>query len=214
MIKGWPARVFALLIAAIAWSGLALQMGLLVQTFVANGQVWLAGAWRFFAYFTLLTNLIVAIVMTGVAFGARVGPRTLTAVTVYIVIVGLLYHVLLAARWRPEGLQYVGNIMVHYCTPILTTMFWLLCAPKGALKWSDVFGWLIYPAAYLVYYVARGAADGFYAYYFIELPKIGVRQFAVNTIGIMGVFVLMGLEFVAADKAIAMAIRRAATAPR
>ena len=92
--------------------------------------------------------------------------------------------------------------MVHYATPILTTVFWFFCVPKGAHKWTDALLWLIYPAAYLIYYVARGAADGFYAYYFIELPKIGTELFAMNTGGIMVVFVLMGLEFVALDKAL------------
>ena len=60
----------------------------------------------------------------------------------------------------------------------------------------------------------RGAADGFYAYYFIELPKIGIEQFALNTVGIMIVFVLVGIEFVAIDKAIDRAIGRFSTAPR
>ena len=214
MIKEAPARWFAALIATIAWAGLALQMGLLVETFIANGQGWLAAVWRFLAYFTLVTNLVVAIVMSRIALGWPPGPQTLTATTMYIVIVGLLYHVLLASRWNPQGLQYVGNIMVHYGTPILSAVFWLTCVKKGLHKWSDAFPWLIYPAAYLVYYVARGAADGFYAYYFIELPTIGVRQFAVNTAGIMVVFVFMGLEFIAVDKAIARAAGRFATAPR
>ena len=202
MIRGWPARMFALLIAAIAWTGLTLQMGLLVQTFITDGQGVLAAVWRFCAYFTLLTNLIVAVVMTVFALGGRPGPNTLTATTVYIVLVGIMYHVLLATRWHPEGLLLVGNTMVHYATPILTTLFWFVCAPKGVHKWTDAFWWLIYPAAYLVYYVVRGAQDGFYAYYFIELPKIGARLFAENTSGIMAVFVLMGLEFVALDKAL------------
>ncbi len=214
MTRGALARVLAALIAVIAWSGLALQMGLFVQTFLADGQSWIAAVWRFCAYFTLLTNLIVAVLMTFIALGGRLGPQTLTATTVYIVIVGLLYHVLLAPRWHPHGLQYVGNIMVHYGTPILAALFWLTCAPKGVHRWRDAFGWLIYPAAYLVYYVVRGAGDGFYAYDFIELPRVGVRRFAVTTFGIMVVFVLMGIEFVAIDKAIARAIRRASTAPR
>ncbi len=214
MIKGAPARVMAALIAAIAWSGLTLQMGLLVQIFIADGHSVLAAVWRFCAYFTLLTNLMVAVVMTHVALGGRPGPQTLTAMTVYIVIVGLLYHALLAARWNPQGLQFVGNMMVHYGTPVLTAVFWLTCVPKGVHKWADAFRWLIYPAAYLVYYVLRGATDGFYAYYFIELPKIGLQQFAVNTVGIMVVFVAMGFEFVAIDKAMARAIGRFSTAPK
>ena len=103
MIKGAPARVLAALIAAIAWSGLTLQMGLMVETFIADGESVLAAIWRFCAYFTLLTNLIVAVVMTSVALGGQPGPQILTAMTVYIVIVGLLYHVLLASRWNPNS---------------------------------------------------------------------------------------------------------------
>lgn len=214
MIATAPGRLFAALIAAIAWAGMTLQMGLFVETFAADGQSWLLAVWRFLAYFTLDTNLIVAVVMTAAAAGRAPGPQTMTATAVYILIVGVLYHVLLASRWHPQGLQYAGNIMVHYMTPVLTTVLWLTCVPKGTLRWRNAFVWLIYPAAYLAYYVARGAGDGFYAYYFIELPAIGLHQFAVNTAGIMVVFVFVGLEFIAIDKAIARAAGRFATAPR
>lgn len=196
------ARAFAGVIAAVAWTGLAMQMFLLVGTFIADGKGALAGVWRFFGYFTLLTNLLVALVTTGFVIGGRWAPgkQTLSATTLYIAIVGLVYHFILAATWSPQGLAFVADKINHYATPILMALFWVTCLPKGVHAWRDVAGWLIYPLGYLVYMLARGALDGFYPYFFIDLPKIGWAVFARNAAGLCVFFGLAGLALVAIDR--------------
>ncbi len=195
-------RVFAGVIAAVAWLGLALQMYLLVSSFIADGTGALAGVWRFFGYFTLLTNLIVALVASGYVIGGRwtPGPQALTATTLYIAIVGLVYHFILSATWSPEGLFFIADKINHYATPILMTLFWFTCVPKGVHQWRDVLGWLIYPAGYMLYMLGRGALDNFYPYFFIDLPKIGLSAFAVNAVGLCAFFGAVGLVFIAIDK--------------
>ncbi len=202
MLNEQRARTFATLIAAVAWIGLAMQMYLLVSSFVADGKGALAGVWRFFAFFTLLTNILVACVITGFAVGGRwkPGPQLLTATTLFIAIVGLVYHFILSATWSPEGMFFIADKINHYATPILTVLFWLSCVPKGAHKWADVLGWLVYPTGYLVYMLARGALDGFYPYFFIDPSKLGWAAFAVNAVGMCAFFAAAGLVFVAIDK--------------
>jgi hypothetical protein len=193
-------RVLAGVIAAVAWSGLAMQMGLLVSSFVADGSGPLAGVWRFFGYFTLLTNLLVALVASAFALGRSPGSQVLTATTLYILIVGLVYHVLLSGTWSPRGIALIADRITHYATPALMAAFWLTCLPKGVHAWRDVAGWLLYPVGYLAWMLARGALDGFYPYFFVDPTKTGWTQLAVNATGLCAVFAVCGLVLVAIDK--------------
>ncbi|MDX2234365.1 MAG: Pr6Pr family membrane protein [Hyphomonadaceae bacterium] len=196
------ARAFAAVVAAVAWCGLALQMALLVRDFVADGEGALAAVWRFFAYFTLLTNLLVALVASGAALGGRFTPsvQVLTATTLYIAIVGVVYHFILSATWSPAGWSFVADKIVHYATPVLMAAYWIACVPKGRHRWRDVVGWLGYPVGYLIYAVARGALDGFYPYFFIDLPRIGWSALAVNAAALFAFFLAAGLGLVAIDR--------------
>ncbi|MFZ1517670.1 MAG: Pr6Pr family membrane protein, partial [Ignavibacteriaceae bacterium] len=65
---------------------------------------------RYFSYFTILTNLIVAIYCTVLLLNPRSKPgtffasyRTSTAITVYILIVGIIYNIILRFIWNPQG---------------------------------------------------------------------------------------------------------------
>ena len=58
-------RTLAGLTALVAWGGLALQLWLVVQSLgLADGL------WRFFAFFTILTNIFVAVVASAMATGS------------------------------------------------------------------------------------------------------------------------------------------------
>ena len=63
-----PARAFPALLAAVAWFAVLLQLWLSVRQGFASGKS-LAGALVvFFGYFTVLTNIFVALVATAGAF--------------------------------------------------------------------------------------------------------------------------------------------------
>jgi hypothetical protein len=95
-------RSCLILLAAIAWLAVLLQIALAVQTVTAEGQSPVIAVINTLSYFTILTNLIVAIVSTASALhGASnrsdtflTRPSTMSAVAVYIFIVGLTYSLL------------------------------------------------------------------------------------------------------------------------
>lgn len=132
----------------------------------------------FFSYMTILTNTLVALVyIVPVIFPtSRFGkflskPFAQTATLVYIVIVCIAYHFLLARVWNPQGLQKAVDISLHYIVPILYTLFWFLFVQKGILKYKYAIIWLVYPGAYLIYAMLRGSYTGIYPYYFLDIQK-------------------------------------------
>lgn len=199
-----PARIGAMIVAANAWFALGLQFVIMLGTYAANGDSALAAAWRFLAFFTILTNLVVAVVMTRKALGGRFAPShsLVSAATLYIVIVGLVYTFVLAALWKPEGWQLIADVALHYASPLLMAFYWLVLEKKGALTMRDALGWLAFPFGYLVYALARAQFDGFYPYPFVNLPEIGWVQLAINAAGLLIAFAGLGALLVFLDRAL------------
>lgn len=205
-------RLAALAIALMASAALALQLHLLVADFTERGETVVSGVWRYFAFFTILTNILVALTTFGIAAGGRFTPNhsLVTGVTKNIVIVGLVYHFLLAALWSPQGAQYLADVLLHYAVPLSMLAYWLTLEPKGGITWRDGLMWLVYPAAYLVYALARGAFDGFYPYPFIDVATIGIEKVLMNAVGLVVAFGVIAQLFIFADGALgAAAMRRA-----
>lgn len=190
-------RILAGAIAMAAWSGLAIQFVLLWASFAATGDGPLAGIWRFFAYFTILTNILVAFATTGWLIQRRPSARVMAMIAVSIAVVGAIYVIVLRPLWDPQGWQLAADVLLHYVTPVAFVAFWLGVAPARTLAWRDAAWMLIYPMGYLVYALARGAVDGFYPYPFIDLPKIGPTQLALNSAGLVALFGVLSLGAVA-----------------
>lgn len=111
-----------------------------------EGGVSLAEAlWTNGRFFTILTNLLVAGSFTLVALGRAPAPRWLTGLMLWIGLVGLVYHAVLAALWEPEGLVLVADILVHTVTPLGTFTYWLFFVGKGVLRWGDLRLWIAWP---------------------------------------------------------------------
>lgn len=162
---GGAARALAGVTAAVGWAGLALQMALIADTF---GPA--LGAWRFIGYFTILTNILAAVVATAVALGStgRIGgARARLVAATSIALVGLVYSIALRSLWDPQGYQKLADFLLHDAVPLLFLLMWAL-SPHGSLDRKD-FAWaLAPPMLYAAYALARGAIDGWYAYWFLD----------------------------------------------
>lgn len=181
---------FAGAIAMVAWAGVLVQFA--VSSAEAN-SVW-AAAWNLLLFFTIVTNLALAATFTGIALGrpAFREPMLLGGITLSILLVGIVYSLLLAGTVTLTGGAIFANVMMHYATPILTPIFWLVCAPKGRLRTRDPLIWSVYPLAYLTYALARGGGDGHYPYPFMDVGKIGWAATGINTAAIAAGFLLAG----------------------
>jgi len=190
------ARLAAALIALVCWVGLALNFS---ATYGHNGSL-LATLWRLGHFFTIISNLAVAIAMTRLAFGGRVSPFIVSGLTLAILLVGIVYVLLLHGLHSLNGRALIANHLLHYVSPVAMAVYWLLFTPHGRLRWKDPFWWMLFPLTYFLCVIARGAFGDSYPYPFINLTKLGAVQTAINALGIAAGFTFCGFVLVAADR--------------
>jgi hypothetical protein len=200
------AVLFTIFIAIIAWLALGLQLYILVKNANTNGLTRLEATGRFFSYFTILTNLLVAVCLSFIVVKPNTAPgrffskpSTSAAIALYIFIVGLVYNTILRFIWEPAGLQKWVDEALHVVVPLLFLIYWLLFAQKGSLKWIYSLQWLIYPFIYLLYALGIGAFSGFYTYPFINVTELGYSKVLLNSGGLMLVFIAAGLLLIWID---------------
>lgn len=190
------ARLFAALIALTAWAGLAVQ---LQASIGLSGSV--GGALsEMLRYFTVLTNLLVAMTFSAAALGRRVSAFTLGGVTLAILLVGVVFALLLNGLVELSGGALLADLLMHRVTPLFVPLWWLAFARKGRLKRRDPFVWMLYPLAYFAYALARAGLDGRYPYPFMNVGRIGWLQTGLNAVEIAAGFLLAGLLLVALDR--------------
>lgn len=192
-------RMAAAIVALVALAGLVVQFA---ATLDQTGSV--AGTlWTLLRYFTVLTNLLVALAFGWVAIGGRPHPRRLAGVMLAILLVGIIYGLLLRGLLTLSGGALLADTLLHKVTPVLVPLWWIAFAVRGQLRWRDPWGWTLFPALYLPYALLRGMAEGRYAYPFIDVAKIGIGTMVVNA-------VLIAMGFVAAGHALVWIDRRMA----
>jgi hypothetical protein len=192
-------RALVMVVAMVAWFGLLLQVVLTL----GNGKGVVTGVVSLLGYFTILTNLLVCVSLTlpliaPASRGGRLFARSdVTAwVATSILFVCLAYHFLLRNVWHPEGLQLVADRTLHYVTPVLYLLYWWFCFPKDALRFSYPLLWGLYPVGYLVYLLIRGSIISSYPYGFIDPLVIGYQRTFINGVGLLCVFIVLGLLLV------------------
>jgi len=195
------AAVFAL----IGWFAVIAQYFLMVENRVASLQ---ETTIRFFSFFTILTNSLVAFYFTCIVFYKKqetklIGkPGTLSAITIYILMVGLVYQFVLRQIWHPEGLQKIVDELLHSVIPILVLVFWYLYESNHSIKYSQILKWTIYPLIYLVYVLVRGSFSNFYPYPFVNVTTLGINNVLINSGTLVVIFILMSVLIVFIGKLI------------
>ena len=191
------ARIVATAGALIGFFGLGLQYWLLYADMSANGASLLEITWRYFVWFTLLTNTFVTLVMARAAlkpdsFTGLNAPRIELMAVTSILFVCIVYNLLLAPRWDPQGWQKVADVTVHDVVPLTFALFWIL-RPHGSLTWRDAAFAALWPLAYAIYGLTRGLFDRFYPYFFMDPTTTSYGQIALNLVGLVAAFAVGAL---------------------
>jgi hypothetical protein len=197
-------RVLAGLVAVVGWLGLGLQLWLSMIDMTANGFSIGGALWRYLGFFTILTNILVAIVATRAALrpDARDGvndARFELAVAVAILIVGIVYGVLLAHLANFSGARLLADTLLHRVQPLLFAILWWTRRTRR-LTWRDTLWAPALPAAYALYALARGRAEGWYAYWFFDAGKLSAAELVRNSVAMLVVTLVVGAALVWADR--------------
>jgi hypothetical protein len=200
-------RISALVGALLGWFALLLQLYLMLVQSPGGARAMAGTVITYFSFFTILTNFLVALVFTATVFSSEPGwgqffrrPSVQAGSAAYIAIVGITYRLLLRQLWNPQGMQWVADIILHDIIPVGYVLYWLLFAPRMELRWKDALGWLVYPAVYAVYVLARGAVSGLYPYPFMDVNVLGYGGVLVHAAVFLLVFLGMGLLVVAVGR--------------
>lgn len=199
-------RRVAGVLTAIGWVALALQLIVTVAMTTSDGRTVVDALWRYLGYFTVLTNLLVALTLTQVARarwpgGAPANTSAITGVVLAIAIVGVTYHTLLSGRVPAMGpLWWTADRMLHYLMPAATVVWWLAFVPTHTLTYRDPLWWLTFPVGYLAYALVRGSFDGWYPYFFIDVNAIGYGQTLLNSALLTVAMLVAGLAVVAGSR--------------
>jgi hypothetical protein len=195
-VTNTPSRLAAAGIAAIAWGGLIIQFVATYGKSASLGET----LWILLRFFTVTTNILVALLFTALVLGRAVSPRMIGGVVLAIVLVGVTYMLLLRGLLDLSGGDKLADTLLHKVTPVIVPLWWIAFARKGGLKRSDPPVWAIYPALYLPYALARGLSGDIFAYPFINLRKLGWGQVTLNCTVIAAGFMAAGYALVWIDR--------------
>ena len=151
---------------------------------------------RFFGFFTILTNTLVTLFFISKVFKETrflsflKGGSAFTAITTFILIVGLVYQTALRSVWDPKGLQMVVDELLHTIIPLFFLMYWFLYARLSDMELKSVIKWLVYPIGYLIFVFIQGAMTDFYPYPFLNVTEIGLSQSLIN-VGLVTILTLV-----------------------
>ncbi|WP_395062804.1 Pr6Pr family membrane protein [Flavobacterium sp.] len=187
----------------VCWTTIVSQFILIIQNRVVSIAETLA---RFFTFFTILTNIIVAITFTVIWLQPKsrinffLKPNTQTAIAVYIFVVGFIYNTILRFIWQPQGIQKIIDEMLHLIIPTVYILYWYFEVKKTAIIWRNILGWLIYPILYLIVIMIRGTYSNYYPYPFVNVSELGLVKVAINSVYLTIFFGTMSVVFVGIAK--------------
>lgn len=184
-------------IAVIAFTALA------VQTYLnlADALSLLHCVWKMMTFFTILTNLAVALVMTRAVIRNKLpSPRISGALTVWMIVVGTVGHGFMHKEMPAEPIEVWVDYGLHTIVPIMTIAWWVVRARKDGLTLVHVGLWTLYPSLYMIYAATRGAAEESYPYFFID-PNVSSNQtIALWLAALTVLFLVVGLALVALSR--------------
>ncbi|WP_199723389.1 Pr6Pr family membrane protein [Micromonospora sp. CV4] len=174
-------------------------------------------------YFTIQSNVAVGALAGYAGLSAwrdRPDPPSALrgAVTLYITITGVVYHLVLANPASPFAMaqpdravgEALGNQLLHTVVPLLAVADWVLFDQRGRLRPRYAAWWLAFPLGYLGFALLRGLVVHAYPYPFLDVGELGYDGVAISAVFLAIAFWLLGLLLVGIDRTLS---RRTPTPP-
>lgn len=181
--------IYKVLFGLLGFTAIATEIAILVERGLFNPV-------NFFSYFTILTNVLVFItfIASAIAVAHNINKKlsvVRSAVTVYILLVGIGFSILLS------GLSDVtfaavpwDNAVLHYIIPLAVLVDYIIDRPLKT-DFNKALTWLTFPLVYLIYTMMRGALIDWYPYPFLNPQTHGFGLVILTVVGIVGVALLL-----------------------
>ena len=201
------ARSWHGLTAALAWFAVVFQLILLFRGGRVLEEVAVPPLGvrlvRFISYFTILSNLLVALTATPLALDRPTGSRLwrvlrLNAV-VSIAVTGLIHWFFLRPLLHLHGADYLADKLLHVVVPLVAVVGWLVFGPRGRIDRSLLLPSLIYPLGWLAVTLVRGGITGWYPYPFLDVGLHGYGTVLVNCLLVAILLLALSAGAVALD---------------
>ncbi len=193
-----------LITALVATVALVSQLVLVIRgidVLVVNGRIppMSTRIIRFFSYFTVQSNILVAVTAASLAIRPRRDGRVWRVVRLAalfgITVTFVTYVTLLRPLVDLHGISALTDIGLHYVAPLMTIFGWLFFGPRPRIDENTLMLSLIWPIAYVLYTLAHGAASDWYPYPFVDVTALGYGVALRNGLGIVVLLVGVGALF-------------------
>lgn len=161
---------------------------------------------NFFSYFTIQSNMLIALWFLIGAFTSLQKDRGRTSfwndsltsrggLLVYGTITAVVYWTMLASEFHFKSLTgNFGVIALHSAAPVLLIIDLILVPFRGKAKFGMTFAWIAYPLLYGIFTFVRGAVVKWYPYFFLDPSRTTPLSKLLITLTVMlAGFYLVGL---------------------
>lgn len=211
---------------ALLWIGLIVGVVGLVVQFVISMQAYLAAGrdipgalGAFFIYYTILANIVLVLVYVSELTDWRwlevFRKLDVTGMMVANVLLVMTFvHFFLRGLSQLNGLFVVCDITLHYVTPVIYIVWWLVGVRHGPLVIRRVPIMLVPTFLYFLIAMARGAWTHEYPYPILNVVKLGYPHVLLNAVAMTLALGCLMLVVIGVDEVLGRLVmrRRAARA--
>ncbi|HEY0002925.1 MAG TPA: Pr6Pr family membrane protein [Actinoplanes sp.] len=183
------------------------------------------------AYYTTQTNLITLGYFTCALYWMvhrkttdAAAPRLRGAITLWILITGLISHFLLMGGENPlpgladpdprTALTNWTLFLVHYVVPTLVVVDWVAFGPHRVVPWRNLGLWILFPLGYGLAMEIRAAlfpvVSDRYPYFFLNPTERGFPWVAQQFLQLAVIFTILAVILLALDRLMGRRGHRAA----
>ncbi len=157
-------------------------------------------ATRFFAFFTIQSNLIG---VAAFAWALRKGDNQRSrgvellrgASAVYLTVTFFVVIFLLSNVDVQLQLPWI-DFVLHKLFPVIVVLDWIVDPPQVRLTYRDALIWIVYPLVWTGLTLVRGAVDGWYPYPFLDPANGGYGQVAITAVAIIIGFLVIAAAWI------------------
>jgi hypothetical protein len=202
------ARIWHGLTAVVTIAALVFQLALIIHggrvLDEAEPDPMFDRLWHFVSYFTIQSNVLVAVGTALLALAPARDGAAFRAVRlagiIGIAVTGVVHFTLLRPLLDLEGADYVADKLLHMVVPALALVGWALFGPRPRVDRPAQVWSIAWPLAYLGYVLVVGAASGWYPYPFLDVDEKGWGHVLGAAVGITVLFLLFIAAATAVDR--------------